>query len=144
MEPIVDVGGSAMAKDGLVTLESRHSAPQTIERLTAEIEKRGMTVFARIDHAAAASAEGMELRPTEVLLFGNPRAGTPLMQADQTIGIDLPLKLLVWADGAGKVWLAYNDPVWLGARHGLPPGEGERLKAMAAALHAIAMAAAGN
>ena len=133
-----------MAKDGLVTLGSRYSALQTVERLAAEIEKRGMTVFTRIDHAAAARAQGMALRPTEVLLLGNPRAGTPLMQADQTIGIDLPLKLLVWEDGAGKVWVAYNDPVWLSDRHGLPPGEGERLKAMAAGLHAIATAAAAN
>ncbi len=131
-----------MAKDGLITLESRHSATETAERIKAEIEKRGMSVFARIDHAAAARAAGMELRPTEVLMFGNPRAGTPLMQADQTIGIDLPLKLLVWEDGAGKVWISYNDPVWLGARHGLPAGEGDRLKAMATGLQAISSAAA--
>jgi uncharacterized protein (DUF302 family) len=131
-----------MAKDGLVTLESRNPAVETAERVKAEIEKRGMSVFARVDHAAAARAAGMELRPTEVLLFGNPRAGTPLMQADQTIGIDLPLKLLVWEDADGKAWVAYNDPVWLGARHGLPASEGERLKAMAAGLQAIATAAA--
>jgi uncharacterized protein (DUF302 family) len=131
-----------MAKDGLVTIESRHAAAETAERLTAEIGQRGMTVFTRIDHATAARAEGMALRPTEVLLFGNPRAGTPLMQADQTIGIDLPLKLLVWEDADGKAWVTWNDPVWLGARHGLPASEGERLKAMAAGLQAIAAAAA--
>jgi uncharacterized protein (DUF302 family) len=131
-----------MAKDGLVTLASRHTAAETVQRLTAEIEQRGMTVFTRIDHAAAASAEGMALRPTLVLLFGNPRAGTPLMQADQTIGIDLPLKLLVWEDAGGETWVAYNDPVWLGARHGLPPSEGDRLKGMAAGLQAIAAGAA--
>ncbi len=133
-----------MAKDGLVTLESRHPAAETSERIKAEIEKRGMSIFARVDHAAAARAAGMELRPTEVLMFGNPRAGTPLMQADQTIGIDLPLKLLVWEDGAGKVWVSYNDPVWLGARHGLPAGEDDRLKGMAAGLQAIASAAAAS
>jgi uncharacterized protein (DUF302 family) len=131
-----------MAKDSLVTLESRYSAPQTAERLTAEIEKRGMSVFARIDHAAAARAAGMALRPTEVLLFGNPRAGTPLMQAEQTIGIDLPLKLLVWEDEGGKVRISYNDPVWLGIRHGLPGSESDRLKGMAGGLQAIATAAA--
>ena len=131
-----------MAKDGLVTLESRHTAADTVERLVAEIGKRGMTVFTRIDHAAAAKAGGMALRPTEVLLFGNPRAGTPLMQADQTIGIDLPLRLLVWEDAGGKARVAWNDPVWLGARHGLPASEGERLKTMAAGLQAIATSAA--
>ena len=131
-----------MAKDGLVTLESRHPAAETSERIKAEIEKRGMSIFARVDHAAAARAAGMELRPTEVLMFGNPRAGTPLMQADQTIGIDLPLKLLVWEDGAGKVWVSYNDPVWLGVRHSMPASEGDRLKGMAAGLQAIASAAA--
>jgi uncharacterized protein (DUF302 family) len=132
-----------MAKDGLVTIESRHAAAETAERLAAEIGKRGMTVFTRIDHAAAARTEGMALRPTEVLLFGNPRAGTPLMQADQTIGIDLPLKLLVWEDADGHAWVTWNDPLWLGARHGLPASEGERLKGMAVGLQAIAAAAAG-
>ena len=131
-----------MAKDGLVTLESRRPAGETGERIKAEIEKRGMSIFARVDHAAAARAAGMELRPTEVLMFGNPRAGTPLMQADQTIGIDLPLKLLVWEDEGGKTRISYNDPVWLGARHGLAESEGERLKTMAGALQAIAIAAA--
>jgi uncharacterized protein (DUF302 family) len=133
-----------MAKDGLVTLESQHSASETSERIKAEIEKRGMSIFARVDHAAAAREAGMELRPTEVLMFGNPRAGTPLMQADQTIGIDLPLKLLVWEDGAGKVWISYNDPVWLGARHRLPAGEGDRLKGMGAGLRSIASAAVAS
>ena len=131
-----------MAKEGLVTLESRHPAAETSERIKAEIEKRGMSVFTRIDHAAAARAAGMALRPTEVVLFGNPRAGTPLMQADQTIGIDLPLKLLVWEDEGGKARISHNDPVWLGARHGLAESEGELLKAMAGALQAIAIAAA--
>lgn len=133
-----------MAKVGLVTLESRHPAAETAERARAEIEKRGMSVFTRIDHAAAALAAGMALRPTEVLLFGDPRAGTPLMQADQTIGIDLPLKLLIWEDADGKVRLSYNDPVWLGARHELPSSAGERLRTMAAALQAIATAAAAG
>ena len=132
-----------MAKDGLVTLESRHAATETAERIKAEIERRGMSIFARVDHAAAARGADMALRPTEVLMFGNPRAGTPLMQADQTIGIDLPLKLLVWEDEAGRVWISYNDPVWLGARHGLTPSENDRLKAMAAGLQAIVTAAAG-
>jgi len=131
-----------MAKDGLITLQSRRSAAETVARVKAEVEARGMSVFAVVDHAAAAHAQGLALRPTQVLLVGSPRAGTPLMQADQTIGIDLPLKLLVWEDEAGKVWIAYNDPLWLGARHGLPASEGDRLKMMATGLAAIAKAAA--
>ena len=94
--------------------------------------------MARIDHAAAAAAVGMELRPTEVLIFGNPQAGTPLMQAVQTIGIDLPLKSLVWQDEAGLTWLAYNDPQWLAQRHGLGAGLDRTLHAMADALAAVA------
>lgn len=132
-----------MAKDGLIAIKSRHAAAETVQRTIAEIGKRGMTVFARIDHAAAARDAGLELRPTDVLLFGSPQAGTPLMQADQTIGIDLPLKLLVWEDAGGKVWVAWNDPVWLGDRHRLPAGQDARLKTMAAGLQAIATAAAG-
>lgn len=136
------LGGTAMAKDGLVAVKSSHSAAETLTRLTAEIEKRGLTIFAKIDHQAAAEAVGMTLRPTEVIIFGGPKAGTPLMQADQTIGIDLPLKMLVWQDADGTVMLAYNDPVWLGARHQLPPSESDRLKAMATGLQAIAAAVA--
>lgn len=131
-----------MATEGLVTLESRYSAVDTLERLAAEIGKRGLTIFARIDHAAGAQSAGMSLRPTEVLLFGSPAAGTPLMQADQTIGIDLPLKLLVWEGADGKARVTYNDPLWLGARHGLPESATDRLEAMAAGLQAIAVAAA--
>ena len=82
------------------------------------MKSRGLTVFARIDHAAGAQAVGMALRPTELLIFGNAKGGTPLMQAQQTIGIDLPLKALAFEDAAGKAWLAYNDPAWLTGRHG--------------------------
>jgi len=95
-------------------------------------------VFARVDHAAGAAAAGLALRPTTVVLFGNAKAGTPLMQASQTIGIDLPLKALVFEDEAGKVWLAYNDPRWLAARHRLGAGVDKILDTMAAALDALA------
>jgi uncharacterized protein (DUF302 family) len=88
-----------------------------MDRLEAEIKARGMTIFARINHSALAEQAGLALRPTEVILFGNPRGGTPLMQANQTIGIDLPLKALVWEDAAGKTWLSYNEPPWLAKRH---------------------------
>jgi uncharacterized protein (DUF302 family) len=112
-----------------------------MDRLVSAVEARGMTVFARIDHAAGAAAAGMSLRPTEVLVFGAARTGTPLMQADQAIGIDLPLKALVYQDGGGKTWLAYNDPHWLAARFGLGAGLTEIVDAMAGALAAVATAA---
>ena len=126
-----------MAENGLVTLESAHNVKDTIDRFESGARSAGMTIFARIDHAAGARGVGLALRPTELLIFGNPKAGTPLMQSDQTIGIDLPLKALAWEDPAGKVWLSYNDPAWLAGRHGLADQAGERTKAMAAALAAL-------
>ncbi len=107
-----------------------------MDRLAAAVADRGMAILARIDHAAAAATVGMALRATEVLIFGNPRAGTPLMQTAQTVGIDLPLRALVWRDEAGGTWLSYNDPHWLAARHGLGAAPG--LEAMTAALAALA------
>jgi uncharacterized protein (DUF302 family) len=112
-------GAHVMAAEGLTTIPSNHGPKETMDRLEAEIKTRGMVVFARIDHAAGAAQAGLSLRPTEVLIFGNAKAGTPLMQAEQTIGIDLPLKALVWQDANGKVWLSYNEPNWLAQRHGL-------------------------
>jgi len=108
-----------MAADGLTTLRSSYGPGDTMNRLEAEVKARGMTVFARFDHAAGATDAGLSLRPTEVLIFGNAKGGTPLMQSVQTIGIDLPLKALVWQDTSGATWLSYNDPVWLAQRHGL-------------------------
>ena len=112
---------------GLVSIQSGNSVKVTIDRLEAMLKNKGITVFARIDHAAAAAAVGMPLRPTELLIFGDPRAGTPLMQADQTIGIDLPLKALVWQDDAGAAWLSYNTPALLVRRHGLDAALAGRL-----------------
>src|SRR3954451_3669897 len=103
-----------------------------------------MAVLARIDHAAAAAEVGVELRPTEVIIFGNPRAGPPSMQAVQTIATALPLKALVWQDEAGAVWLAYNDPGWLAARHGALDGTDRILRAMTDALAAVAGEATGR
>jgi uncharacterized protein (DUF302 family) len=102
---------------GLITIASAHPVKQTLDRLVHIVESKGLTVFCRIDHAANAVGAGLPLRPTEVLIFGNAKGGTPLMQAAQTLGIDLPLKALAWEDVAGKTWLSYNDPVWLAARH---------------------------
>ena len=108
-----------MAVQGLTTIKSSHAPRETMNRLEAAVTAKGLTVFARIDHAEGASAAGLSLRPTEVLIFGNAKGGTPLMQAVQTIGIDLPLKALVWQDAAGETWLSLNDPAWLAARHGV-------------------------
>jgi uncharacterized protein (DUF302 family) len=104
--------------DGLVSVASPRSAADTMSRLEGLVKERGLTVFARIDHAAGASKIGKTLRPTELLIFGNPQGGTPLMECAQTAGIDLPLKALVWEDAAGKVVLSYNDPEYLAKRHG--------------------------
>lgn len=126
-----------MTVDGLIARVSKFGPKETADRLAAAVTSRGISILARIDHAAAASAVGLELRPTEVLIFGNPRAGTPLMQAVQTAGIDLPLKAQVWQDETGATWLAYNDPQWLAHRHGVDSGLDRTLDAMAAALAAL-------
>ena len=102
-----------MATEGLVTLPSSFGPKDTMDRFEGAVKAKGLTVFARIDHAAGAAAVGMPLRPTELLVFGNAKGGTPLMQANQATGIDLPLKALVYEDETGKVWLAYNDPHWI-------------------------------
>jgi len=106
-----------MATEGLTTVASGFGPKETMDRLEAEIKAWGITVFARIDHAAGAAQAGLSLRPTELLVFGNAKAGTPLMQSNQAIGIDLPLKALVWQDASGKVWLSYNDPASLAKRY---------------------------
>ena len=131
-----------MNEDGLITIQSRNSVKVTVDRLEADLKAKGVTVFARIDHAAGAVSAGMPLRPTELLIFGNPKAGTPLMQANQTIGIDLPLKVLVWEDGGGDVWITYNDPTWLAQRHKLGSNAAAAVKAMAGMLANLAAAAA--
>ena len=133
-----------MAIDGLRPLRSPHEPKQTMDRLEAEVVARGMTVFSRIDHAAGAVAVGLPLRPTELLIFGHPRAGTPLMQSVQTIGIDLPLKALVWQDASGGTWISWNDPSWLAQRHGLSAETATAVGSMSAALDAVAKAAASK
>lgn len=110
---------SAQAAEGLITKTSAHSVKQTMDTLEKIVRDKGFNVAARVNHAAAAIKAGMTLRPTEVLIFGNPKLGTLLMQSNQTIGIDLPLKVLVWEDDQGTVTLAYNDPAWLAKRHGI-------------------------
>lgn len=130
-----------MAADGLITVPSAFGPAETMSRLEAEVKARGMTVFAHVDHGAGAAGAGMALRPTDLLIFGAARGGTPLMEMAQTIGIDLPLKALVWLDAAGATWLSYNDPDWLAERHRLSPKPAETLNALSAALRAVTAAA---
>jgi uncharacterized protein (DUF302 family) len=133
--------GNAMAADGLTSVRSSYDPKETMDRLEADVKAKGLTVFARIDHAAGATAVGLPLRPTELLIFGNARGGTPLMQAVQTVGLDLPLKALVWQDASGDTWLSYNDPGWLAKRHGLGPDAAAPINALTGALAALAKAA---
>jgi uncharacterized protein (DUF302 family) len=131
----------AMAAQGLTTIPSSYGPKDTMDRLEAEVRTKGMTVFARIDHAAGATAAGLSLRPTEVLIFGNAKAGTPLMQSVQTVAIDLPLKALVWQDASGDTWLSYNDPAWLALRHELGAETEVTVGMLTAALDVVATAA---
>jgi uncharacterized protein (DUF302 family) len=103
--------------NGLITIPSDFGPQETMSRLEVEAKAHGMTIFARVNHGALAEQAGLALRPTELILFGNPRGGTLLMQVSQTIGIDLPLKALVWQDAAGKTWISCNEPRWLAKRH---------------------------
>ena len=112
--PLVVAGES-----GLVSVKSAHSVGKTIDRLDALLKKKGMTVFTRINHASNGKKAGMDLRPTEVLIFGNPKIGTPLMKCAQTVAIDLPQKALAWEDKNGQVWLSYNSPAHLESRHNI-------------------------
>jgi uncharacterized protein (DUF302 family) len=107
----------AAAADGLVAVRSPYSAQETMNRLEQIVKQHGLTVFARIDHAAGAEKAGKMLRATELLIFGNPNAGTAFMKCSQTVGIDLPLKALVWRDASNRVWLGYNDPAYIAQRH---------------------------
>lgn len=113
------LGLAAFAADGLISIKSPHTAKDTMSRLEDVVKQKGLNVFARIDHAAGAAKVGKTMRPTEVLIFGNAQGGTPFMECEQTVGIDLPLKALVWQDNAGQTWLGYNDPVFLAQRHGV-------------------------
>jgi uncharacterized protein (DUF302 family) len=111
--------GVAFAADGLTTARSPYSERETMDRFEKAARNAGMNIFARIDHAAGAKKVGQALRPTEVLIFGNPKGGTPFIECSQTVGIDLPMKALVWTDESDQVWIGYNDPAWIGRRHGV-------------------------
>ena len=105
---------------GMLDIRSRYSVPESLERLEAILKEEGLTIFARVDHSGEAKKVGLEMRPTQVLIFGSPKGGTPLMVAAPSLAIDLPLKALAWQDEAGKVWLSYNSPEYLQQRHGIP------------------------
>jgi uncharacterized protein (DUF302 family) len=135
--------GPGMQRDGLVSIASSHTLATTIDRLIAALDAKGITLFARIDHASGATSVGMALRPTTVVIFGNPAAGTLLMQRDQRVGLDLPLKALVWEDASGKTWLTYSNPAWLAERYGLGD-ESKPVEARLAAALAELSAAATN
>ena len=107
---------------GIIDRASSHSVDQTVEKLKKILQSKGVTLFALVDHSGEAEKVGMKMHPTKLLIFGSPQAGTPLMLAAPSIAIDLPLKILVWEDGEGKVWISYNSPDYLRARHGLPAG----------------------
>ena len=107
-------------KNGIVEVPSNHSVDETVERVKGILQSKGVTLFALIDHSGEAEKVGMKMRPTKLLIFGNPKGGTPLMLAAPSVAIDLPLKILVWEDSQGKVWVSYNSPEYLQQRHGLP------------------------
>ncbi|PYP16948.1 MAG: hypothetical protein DMD52_06130 [Gemmatimonadetes bacterium] len=125
---------------GIITLPSQHSVDQTLEKLQALLRAKGVTLFALVDHSGEAAKVGMKLPPTKLVMFGNPKAGTPLMLAAPSVAIDLPLKLLVWEDAQGKVWLSYNSPAYLQQRHGVP----EALLPNIAVVEALARAAGAS
>jgi len=128
-------------KEGLTTIQSSFVPKATMDRLETEIRQKGMNVFARVDHAAGAAEVGLTLRSTELIIFGNALGATPLMLSAQTIGSDLPLKVLVWEDAAGKTWISYNEPDWIAERHGVADAQ-PVLNKMADLLSAISTAAA--
>jgi uncharacterized protein (DUF302 family) len=130
-----------MSDDGLITIPSSYGVTETIDRLASEVKSKGMTIFARVDHAAGAKDAGLTLRPTLLLIFGNAKGGTPLMQDKQQIGIDLPLKALAWEDAAGKTWLSYNDLKRLAQRHSVSHQADPVVNTLSAVLGAVSQKA---
>ncbi len=112
----------ALPDNGMVHLSSPYSVPETLKRLESLLQAKNLTVFARVDHSGEAEKVGLKMRPTQLIIFGSPKGGTPLMVASPTLAIDLPLKALAWEDADGKVWLSYNSPDYLKHRHQIPDG----------------------
>jgi uncharacterized protein (DUF302 family) len=134
------MASQAYADNGIISVKSSHAVKATADRLENALKQKGMTVFIRINHAAGAQKVGKKLRPTELIIFGNPKVGTPLMQCSQSTAIDLPQKALAWEDSEGTVWLSYNDPNYLVERHGIT-GCAEVIKKIEKALSNFAKAA---
>jgi uncharacterized protein (DUF302 family) len=111
---------AAGTKSGLINVPSKHSVEETVEKLKSILQGKGITLFSLIDHSGEAEKAGMKMRPTKVLIFGNPKAGTPVMLAAPSSAIDLPLKILIWEDAQGKAWVTYNSPAYLQERHHIP------------------------
>lgn len=132
---------TATAAEGLITIQSHFGPKETMQRLEAAVKAKSFIVFAHIDHSAQAAEVNLSLLPTDLLIFGNPKGGTPLMRSNPTIGIDLPLKALVWQDEKGATWLSYNDPEWIVQRHGGAGGTENTVRAISDALKAIAASA---
>jgi len=137
------VSNALSSIEGLTSIPGSLGPKETMDRLEVEIRTKGLTIFARIDHAAGAAEVGLQLAPTNVIIFGNARSGTPLMQSAQTVGIDLPLKILVWQDAANNTWLSYNEPRWIAQRHGVADVE-STIDKMADLLAALTREASGG
>lgn len=137
---LLSIATIASAAEGLVSTKSPYGVMVTMDKFESLAKEKGLTIFARIDHAAGAKKVGKTLRPTELLIFGNPQGGTPFMECGQSVGIDLPLKVLVWEDSSSQVWLGYNDPMYLAKRHGI--SECPVVKKLSKALEGLAAAIA--
>ena len=131
------------AADGVVTVKSKFKVPHTVDRLKDIVTKKGMKVIAHVNHSKAAKSVGKDIPPTELVIFGNPKVGSPLMECARSIAIDLPQKMLVWQDRAGQVWLSYNDPVYIADRHSLNNDCRKSLKKIAGALAKFSKVAGG-
>ena len=133
----VMVGGAVAAETNLKTTASRYSVTETIERIEKAVVEKGMRIFARIDHGEEAKKVGLEMKPTILLIFGNPKGGTALMLAQPTAAIDLPMKALAWEDKDGKVWLTYNTSTLLNQRHGVPEDLAWKIQPVETLLEAV-------
>lgn len=130
------------ASNGIIKKQSQHSVARTMDKLETLVASKGFTVFVRIDHAAGAKSVNQRLAPTELLIFGNPKVGSALMSSEVSVGLDLPVKVLVWEDAQGRVWLAYNDPHYIAKRHGIGD-RAEVVERMSGALGTLSNAAVG-
>ncbi|MEO0802586.1 MAG: DUF302 domain-containing protein [Cyanobacteria bacterium J06642_2] len=140
---IAFVAAPAVAAEGLVNVQSEFEVEETANRMESILEEKGLTLFNRIKHSEAAAGVGIELRDTELIIFGNPKVGSPLMQCQQSVAIDLPQKALIWEDEEGQVWISYNDPAYLEARHDIEGCE-EVIENIGNALNGIAESASKN